>query len=145
MFKKVRRILVILLLIAVAAFAVWFFGFREKETIFTQEVARIDDVETFYTFTGHVECTNSQRYVALTSNRIEEWLVEEGDQVTTEDGIARFANGTVIKPPINGTISDLSLDVGEWFQVGTALFRVADYSAPEINFRVDEYVGHALR
>ena len=46
---------------------------------------------------------------------------------------------------MDGTISDLYLSVGDEFTPGTMLFRVADYSEPMINFRVDEYDVHALK
>ena len=77
-------------------------------------------------------------------SKIREWLVEEGDEVTTSDGVVRYENGTVVKAPMAGTISDLYLEEGDDFMPGTALFRVADYANPLINFNVDEYDVSAL-
>lgn len=145
MSKTIRRILLWLVVLAVAAGAVWYFFLREEQISFTEEIARTDDVETFYTFTGNVESTGSKLYTAGTKSKIREWLVEEGDEVTKETSVLRYENGTVVKAPMAGTISDLYLEEGDEFLPGTALFRVADYSEPVINFRVDEYDVHALR
>lgn len=145
MIKHIRRIITWVVILALAAAAVWFFFLREEEINFTEEIARIDDVETFYTFTGNVESTGAQVYSAGTRSKVREWLVDEGDEVTKNDSVVRYENGTVVKSPMDGTISDLYLSEGDEFTPGAALFRVANYSDPVINFRVDEYDVHALR
>jgi len=142
--KAFKKALIWILILAVAATGVWFFVFREKEIPFTEETARTQDIETFYTYTGHVESTGAQVYTAGTRSKVREWFVEEGDEVKKNDQVVRYDNGTVIKAPMDGTISDLYLTEGDEFMPGTALFRVADYSAPVINFSVDEYDVHAL-
>ncbi len=145
MLKKIRTIVVWLLILTLAAGGFWFFVIREKEISFTEETARIADVETFYTFTGNVESTGAQVYTAGASSKIKEWLVEEGDEVKKNDEVLRYESGVIVRAPMAGTISDIYLEEGDAFMPGTALFRVADYSEPVINFRVDEYDVHALK
>ena len=145
MWKMIRKVLVWVVLLALIAAGVWFFAIREKDVNFTEETARIGDVETFYTFTGNVESTGSQVYMASVRSKVKEWLVEEGDEVEKNGEVVRYDNGTVVRAPMAGTISDLYFDEGDEFTPGAALFRVADYSEPVINFRVDEYDVHALR
>lgn len=144
MWKKIRSIIIWALLLAIIAGGVWFFGIREKEINFTEETARVNDVETFYTFTGNVESTGAQIYTAGVRTKVKQWLVEEGDVVEKNDEIVRYESGTVIRAPMAGTISDLYLDEGDEINPGTPVFRVADYSEPVINFKVDEYDVHAL-
>ena len=144
MWKKIKKVLIWVVVLALIAGGVWFFALREKEIHFTEETARIDDVETFYTFTGNVESTGSQIYSAGVRSKVKEWLVEEGDEVSKNDEVVRYDNGTVVRAPMAGTISDLYIDEGDEFNPGTALFRVADYNEPVINFKVDEYDVHAL-
>lgn len=143
--KAFRKIITWALILAVVAGAVWFLFLRETPVSFTEETARTEDIETFYTFTGNVEAKGAQVYVAGARSEVKEWLVEEGDEVTTKDSIVRYESGTVVKAPMDGTISDLYLAEGDAFTPGTALFRVADYSEPLINFKVDEYDVHALK
>lgn len=142
--KKLRKLITWVLILAVAAGAVWFFFMRDSSIKLKEEVARTEDIETFYTFKGNVEANGFQVYTAGTRSKIREWLVEEGDEVTTSDGVVRYENGTVVKAPMAGTISDLYLEEGDDFMPGTALFRVADYANPLINFNVDEYDVSAL-
>lgn len=142
--KKFRNIIIWIIVIAVVLAGVWYFFLREQEVRYTEETARISDVETFYTFSGNVESSAQRVYLAGNVGKVREWLVEEGDEVTTNTGIVRYENGTVIKSPMDGTVSDLYLNAGDAFTPGTALFRVADYAHPIINFRVDEYDVHAL-
>lgn len=143
--KILRKIITWVLILAVAATAVWFFFLRKEEVRFTEETARTADIETFYTFTGNVESSGVQVYSSSARSKVKEWLVEEGDEVTTSDSVVRYESGTVVKSPMNGTISDLYLSEGDEFNPGTPLFRIADYSEPLINFRVDEYDVHALK
>lgn len=143
--KTIRKIITWILILAVVATAAWFLFLRKEEIRFTEETARTANIETFFTFTGNVESNGAQVYAASTRSKVKEWLVEEGDEVTTSDNVVRYETGTLVKSPINGTISDLYLAEGDDFMPGTALFRVADYSQPLINFRVDEYDVHALK
>lgn len=144
MLKTIRKVLIWLMIIALAGGAIWFFLLRDKEVAFKEETARTGDIETFYTFTGNVESTGAQVYTAGARSKVKEWLVEEGDEVKKNDQIVRYDNGTVVRAPMDGTVSDLYLEEGDEFIPGTALFRVADYSEPVINFKVDEYDVHAL-
>lgn len=145
MLKKARKVIIWLIILALAAAAVWFFVLRRDEIDFREETARTGDVETVYTFTGNVESTGAQVYSAGSRSKVKAWLVEEGDVVEKNDEIVRYESGTVVRAPMAGTISDLYLEEGDEFMPGTPLFRIADYSEPVINFRVDEYDVHALR
>ena len=143
--KKLRKRLVWLLLILLAAAAVWYFFFREQTVNFTEETARTMDIETFYTFSGNIEPDGAAVYAASTNGTIRQWLVEEGDTVTESDNVVIYDNGTRVKAPRNGTISDIYVDPDDDFRAGDALFRVADYAHPKIIIHVDEYDVSAMK
>ena len=143
--KKLRKRLIWLVLLVVAAAAVWFFFFREQRVNFTEETARTMDIETFYTFSSNLEPDGAEIYVATANGSVRQWLVEEGDEVTDSTNVVIYDNGTRVKSPRNGTVSDLYVDAGDDFRAGDALFRVADYAHPKIIIRVDEYDVSAMK
>lgn len=142
--KKIRRILLWLVILAVAASAVWYLFFQEKQIVFSEETALTQDIETFYTFSGNVEPDGAKVYTTMARSSVREWLVEEGDEVTKDDYVVEFKSGTRVKAPMEGTISDLYLDVDDEFNPGDQLFRVADYAHPKVYIKVDEYDVSAL-
>ena len=142
--KKIRRILLWLVILAVAASAVWYLFFQEKQIVFSEETALTQDIETFYTFSGNVEPDGAKVYTTMARSSVRKWLVEEGDEVTKDDYVVEFKSGTRVKAPMEGTISDLYLDVDDEFNPGDQLFRVADYAHPKVYIKVDEYDVSAL-
>lgn len=143
--KKLRKRLIWLVLLVAAAAAVWFFFLREQRVNFTEETARAMNIETFYTFSGNIEPDGAEIYAAAANGSVRQWLVEEGDEVTDNTNVVIYENGTRIKSPRNGTVSDLYIDAGDNFRAGDALFRVADYAHPKIIIRVDEYDVSAMK
>lgn len=143
--KKLRKRLIWLVILLLAAAAAWFFFFREPSVNFTEETARTMDIETFYTFSGNIEPDGADIYVATANGTVRQWLMEEGDQVTKNDNVLVYENGTRVKSPSDGTISDTYVDAGDDFKAGDALFRVADYAHPRIIIRVDEYDVSAMK
>lgn len=143
--KKLRKRFIWVIVLVLAAVTVWHFFFREQSISFTEETARTMDIETFYTFSGNLEPDGAEVYLAAANGTIRQWQFEEGDEVTENDNVVIYENGSRIKSPRNGTISDLYLDAGEDFHVGDALFRVADYAHPKIIIKVDEYDVSAMQ
>ena len=143
--KKLRKRLIWLLILMLAAAAVWYFFLRDTSVSFTEEAARTMDIETFYTFSGNIEPDGAEVYTASVNGKIRQWAVEEGDTVTESTNVAIFDNGTRVKSPRDGTISDLYVDAGDDFKAGDRLFRVADYAHPKIIIHVDEYDVSAMK
>lgn len=143
--KKVTRVLLWLVIIAVIGAAALHLFMGDQKIAFREETARTMDIETFYTFSGNVEPDDAKVYITTARSSVAEWLVEEGDEVTKDDFVVRYKSGTRVKSPMAGTISDLYLDVDDEFTHGDSLFRVADYAHPKVFIQVDEYDVHALK
>lgn len=143
--KKTRKIVtVILALILVAAASVFFFG-SKKQIVYTEETARTQDIDTYYTFSGNVEPDSFKVVTASSRGTVKAWNFSEGDKVLEDDAVMNNKSGNKIKAPMDGTISDLYLDEDEDYNPGDALFRVADYDHPVVKIKVDEYDVSALR
>lgn len=142
--KTGKRVLWIMILLVVIAAGVYF-AMQRSEVAFTEEIARTQNIETFYTFTGNVEPDRAKIVYAAGRSSVKEWKFAEGDKVEEDDEVMQPKSGTRVKSPMDGTISDLYLDEDEDFVPGDALFRVADYDHPLVRIKVDEYDVSALK
>lgn len=142
--KKMIKGLILLLCAVLVLGGAWMFLMKDQKVAYTEETARTRDIETYYTFSGNIESNGARLYTPTVRGTIKEWLVNEGDEVTTDDAVVVYQNGTRIKSPMDGTISDIYVEEGEEFNLGETLFRVADYAHPKVFIRVDEYDVGAL-
>lgn len=143
--RKAWKIILPLVIIAILAIGFLYHQSQQATALFEEEVARTQDIETFYTFTGNPEPGSARTVVAFTRGTVKEWSFAEGDQVKEEDVVLVAKNNSKTKAPMDGTISDLYLDPGDDYMPGDPLFRVADYAHPQIRIKVDEYDVSALR
>lgn len=145
--KKHKAWKIILILVVVAALVAGFLFHqsRQASSLFEEETARTQDIETFYTFTGNLEPGSARTVVARSRGTVKSWEFEEGDEVTVDDVVLVAKNNTKTKPSMDGTISDLYLDPEDDFMPGDPLFRIADYANPLIRIKVDEYDVSALK
>ncbi len=143
--KTIKRIVTVLLAMAAIAGAAWFLLSRDNGVSMTEEVARRQDIETYYTFTGNVSARGEELVIARGSGEVDEWHFEEGDTVKKNDVIVTYVHNTRVKAPADGTLAEIYVRAGEEFAPGTTVCRIADHSKPQVIFRVDEYDVHALR
>ena len=141
--KLVKRVLLAMVLVIVAAVAVFFFA-GDKKPAYSEETARTMSIETFYTFSGNIEPDRCKVVTATNKGTVKEWKLEEGDTVEKDDNVMAAKNGAKYNAPMDGTISNLYLDEDEEFNPGDVLFRVADYEHPVVKIKVDEYDVSAL-
>ena len=139
--KRVIAAVVVLLLLAAAALSLW----RGQEEQFTEEIARTQDIVTYYTFSGNLEPGDAQVVTAAGRGTVRELLKAEGDVVEAEEDVLQPRSGSRIEAPIAGTISDLYVEEDDDYAPGDELFRVADYAHPVLKIKVDEYDLSALR
>ena len=142
--KKLRRIIVWVLILAVIAGALFYFFGQKSKISFKEETAKTQNIETYYTFSGNIEPDGFKVVTAVSRGTVKSWNVAEGDKVNEDDEVLVPKSGAKVKAPMDGTISDIYLDEGEDYVPGDALFRVADYDHPLIRIKVDEYDVSAL-
>ncbi|MBE5803670.1 MAG: HlyD family efflux transporter periplasmic adaptor subunit [Clostridiales bacterium] len=142
--KKIRKLVIWILIIAIAAAAVLFGLSRRTKFNFDEETARTQNIETFYTFSGNLEADSFKVVPAINRSSVREWKYEEGDKVEKDEVIMTSKSGTQMKAPMDGTISDIYVDEGEDYTIGDILYRIADYDHPLVRIRIDEYDVSAI-
>lgn len=135
-------VLIILVLGAVAGY--WFLNNQDSSAMFREVTAVTRDIETYYTFSGNIEADSAQVYVATTRGTVKELLLEEGDKVLKDDFVIAPKSGSKMKAPMDGTISDIYVEVDDKYNPGDTLFRIADYDHPKLRIKVDEYDVDAI-
>lgn len=134
----------ILVVLAVAAVVV--LSLLQRTTPqYTEEIAKTQDIITYYTFSGNLEPGDAQVVVARSRSTVKELLKDEGDTVEDEENVIQPKSGSKIESTMAGTISNMYVKVDDDYTPGTELFRVADYAHPLLKIKVDEYDISALQ
>lgn len=141
--KLLKWILGLMILAVVIVLAVLFFG-GQKGNQYTEEIARTQDIITYYTFSGNLEPGDAQVVYATGRGTVKELLKQEGDLVEDEEAVLQPKSGSKIESTMDGTISDIYVKADDAYTAGDELFRVADYAHPVLKIKVDEYDISAL-
>lgn len=142
--KHTMRNVILILLAIAAAGGYYFVSHQDASAMYNEITATTRDIETYYTFSGNIEPDSYQVVVATARGTVKELLLEEGDEVKKDDFVIAPKSGNKFKAPMDGTISDIFVDVDDTFNPGDPLFRVADYSHPRLRIKVDEYDVDAI-
>ena len=142
--KVWKWVIGILVVLAVAAVVV--LSLLQRSTPqYTEEIAKTQDIITYYTFSGNLEPGDAQVVAARSRGTVKELLKDEGDTVEDEEAVIQPKSGSKIESTMAGTISDMYVNVDDDYTPGTELFRVADYAHPLLKIKVDEYDISALQ
>lgn len=134
----------ILVVLAVAAVVV--LSLLQRTTPqYTEEIAKTQDIITYYTFSGNLEPGDAQVVVARSRGTVKELLKDEGDTVEDEEDVIQPKSGSKTESTMAGTISNMYVKADDDYTPGTELFRVADYAHPLLKIKVDEYDISALQ
>ena len=137
--KKTGKIIAIIVVLALVVSGVFLFAGGRKNAAYSEEIARTQDISTYYTFSGNLSTKDSQIVTSTAKTTVKECLFSEGDVVKKNDIILKFSSGGTARAPMDGTLSNLYVEEGDEVTMGQQLLRVADYSNPQIVFNVDEY------
>lgn len=146
--RKSRKVWkwVIGILVVLAVAAVVMLSLLQRSTPqYTEEIAKTQDIITYYTFSGNLEPGDAQVVVARSRGTVKELLKDEGDTVEDEEAVIQPKSGSKIESSMAGTISDMYVKADDDYTPGTELFRVADYAHPLLKIKVDEYDISALQ
>lgn len=143
--KKQTKILLWLLVAVLCVAGIYLYLTRANRINYTEETARTRDLNTYYTFSGNMQPSEVKIVVATNRGKVQEWLFEEGDTVEEDETVMTTTGGARVKSTMSGTISDIYIDEDTSYNIGDALFRVADYAHPKIMIQVDEYDISALK
>ncbi len=144
--KKKRRKWPWVLLLLITAVAVFFFMSLQSqiEKSYQQETAAVRDIQTYYSFSGHLSPVSDKIQTAKESIKVKEVFVKEGDVVAEGQALLRGADGTRVYAAQAGSIDELFVDPEDQLQVGSQIVHIVDYETLEVSVDVDEYDISAL-
>lgn len=112
---------------------------RPKTNLYSSATASVGDITTYYTFTGNIEAKDRQSVISGKVMQISKIYVENGDMVEEGDDLLKTTMGEYIEAEIDGEVVNLDVEVNQQVMSGVKLLDVVDYSAMQIEVKVDEY------
>lgn len=98
-----------------------------------------ETIQTHYTFTGSVGSKDSETLMAQKITQIKEIKVEEGALVKKDDVLIISQDGTKIKASVNGTVTNMAVEVNQQVMAGAKLCEIVNFDNLEVIVKVDEY------
>ena len=154
-FRRLKRLLVWLGLLAVAALAFWFIllpKLQADATItYNSYAARIGTISNSMSFSGSISVQNNETITADTAATVRQIYVQEGDKVTRGQRLMRLSTGDTLKASFDGEVNEISVQVDDSVNANASLIQIVDFENMEVSMRVDEYsiselhVGQACR
>ena len=117
---------------------------RPAPTLYKSIDAKVEDITTYYSFSGNVETKNRQTAMSQKVMQIAEIKVKEGDTVKEGAVLIKTTTGDEIKSKINGEVANIAVKENAQVMAGTKLLEIVDYNNLEVNVKVDEYDITAL-
>lgn len=143
--KKNTKKWIVFAIIAIILVALLILLFSPKSKVrYNEDTVRALDIKTYYSFSGNIESKKDTVTYSTSNDQIRKVHVVQGDTVKEDDLILTAQSGQKYKANMNGTISSISVDEKDNYLSGTELYRIADFSSPQVSIKVDEYDVGAL-
>lgn len=142
--KKKRYIIISIIGLLVLA-TVIYLVVRPKDTSYTEETAKTQDLTTYYSFTGNIEAKDTQKVIAMSATKITKVYVKEGDKVKEGTDLFKTAQGQIIEAEIDGQVAEVLVSKDSTVAAGTVLARITDYNNLQVTIKVDEYDVGAVK
>ena len=140
--KVVRRIILIVLLLALASGIGWYAYSslkREYTTTYDTYTATTGSISNALSFSGNLTLIDSASYTASSSSTVKTIYAPAGTDVKENDKLVRLANGETVTAGFDGRVNVLGFDEGDSVVPGDTLVQIADFTHLCVTFRVDEY------
>lgn len=154
-FRVLKRLLVWVILLALAAGAVRLFVWpklvAESTTTYNSYTARTGTISNSISFSGSMAVKNSETISADSAATVRQIYVAEGDKVVRDQRLMRLSNGSTLKASFDGEVNQLNVEVGDDVGMNASLIQIVDFENMQVSMRVDEYsisqlqVGQACR
>lgn len=130
--------IVVVVIVALLIFGVTTMAGGQNSNYLSTIVSQ-DTIETYYTFSGNVQSSNTQNVMAEGILQISEIKVSEGSDVKAEDVLFVTADGAEIKAEIDGTVNEIFVETDQQVISGSQLCEIIDFENLEVTVKVDEY------
>ena len=140
--KTKRRWIKWVILLAIAAAAIVFFGLLGKTSeaaAYREITAQSGGMTTYYNFDGVVHAKRSQTISAQAADTVKTVYVSQNEQVEKGDRLYRTDGGVTVKAEIDGEVTGLYIHEGDVIAAGDKTAEIIDMGALEVQLSVDEY------
>ena len=140
--KVARRIILVVLLLALAGGVGWYAYNslkREYTTTYDTYTATTGSISNALSFSGNLGLIDSASYTASSSGTVKTVYAPAGTEVKEGDKLLRLSNGETVTADFDGRVNVLSLSEGDSVVAGDTLAQIADFTHLRVTFRVDEY------
>lgn len=140
--KLLRRIILIVLLLALASGIGWYAYSslkREYTVVYDTYAATTGSISNALSFSGNLALIDSASYAASSSSTVKTIYAPAGTDVKEGDKLVRLANGETVTADFDGRVNVLNYSEGDAVSAGDTLAQIADFSHLRVSFRVDEY------
>lgn len=139
--KKSKKCLIVgmVIVVAVTGLGAMTRFKNNRENQYSEVTAKIESIETYFTFSGNVESKNTQNVMAEKVMQISEIKVSEGDYVEKDHVLFKTSQGESIKAKVAGTVSKIYVEEDASVMAGAKLCDIIDFDNLQVTIKVDEY------
>lgn len=147
--RLIKRIILWVILLAIAAFAVRFILWprllAETTVTYDKYAARIGTISNALSFNGSVSVKNNETHTAEGSATVRQIFVQEEELVEKDQKLMRLSDGTNIKASFDGQVNAIGVEVGDDVSMGESLIQIVDFNNMTVSLRVDEYAISSVK
>ncbi len=141
--KRIRKLIIWMILIALAAGAVYLFVLRELKAAATltydSYTTTRGSISNSMSFSGSIDVVNDETLASDAAGTVRKIYVTEGETVVTGQRLLRLSNGEILKAGFDGEVNEISVEEGEDVTANQSLIEVVDFQNLQVSIRVDEY------
>lgn len=137
--KRILLTLLILLLLAGAAFYGYSLLKQEYTVTYDSYTATTGSISNALSFSGNLNLVDNMTYTASSNTTVRTVYVSAGDQVQEGDKLVRLYNGETITAGFAGRVNTVSVEAGDEVMNETSLVQIADFENMQVTLRIDEY------
>ena len=140
--RLVRRIVILVLLLALAGFIGWrvYEGLRSEYTVvYDPYTASTGTISNALSFSGSLALIDSKTYTAAGDATVRGVYAQVGDSVAKNARLVRLSDGTAITADFNGRVNALEVKKDDEVYAGDTLVQIADFDHMKVTMRIDEY------
>lgn len=141
--RRIRKLILWLILIALAGGAVYLFVLPKLKAAATitydSYTTTRGSISNSMSFSGSIDVVNDETLSAEAAGTVRKIYVEEGEKVVTNQRLIRLSNGEILKAGFDGEVNEISVEEGDEVSANTSLIEIVDFENLQVSLRVDEY------
>ena len=141
--KRIRKLMIWLIIIALAVGAVYLFVLPKLKAAATvtydSYVTTRGSISNSMSFSGSIDVVSDETLSAEAAGTVRKVYVEEGEAVATNQRLLRLSNGEIIKAGFDGEVNEISVEEGDEVSANDSLIEIVDFENLQVSLRVDEY------